>query len=617
MSPADETGPSPGLPQRSPLRKRAKLEREHRGQQRHLNVARLAIPALVLIPAAFVVAVVSQREPPALEDHQASEQVSSPNPTPVPPRTDPQSQKPHSSSEPTEDLAATDDTWQQPPEPAWRERYREAYALSVKESYVEALAILEPLIQEADSDTARSEIEGLIRYCCRVGAEKAQEQGDELLAENMLARFVALPQPNAAERATALVRLARAALHRRDLAVASDRALTALRLEPSRNDAATLVDEVAAGLVEQDQLKAARKILTAARELDPSRPAPALVIAGTCASAGRFADARRELETMLAERPDDAELASAASELRAWIQEMESEALEMARRAEEEAKLARARDIDPRDDDSDDAGTQWGRAREFRSKRFAIKSNLPSRLARWAGEQLDAAFVRLIHLLDARPPLRRARVYLFRGRRDYVSWCERNAPEFVNSGGFYDGRRRRIVIFAPANLDREILLEGLLHEVVHYSLDLALPRSPRPKWLEEGLAQHLAAALFHDTAEDVKYDSSSPPPPGADATRCRILRMPHRLLEARSTSNERWPLRDLLLCPPDRFTGDEMSSAYAEAWSFTRFLIEADASKRGDAPALAPSGAGIRAFLRKASMESLDTPEIEAAWHGF
>ncbi len=612
-------------PKKSPLRKRGKLEREASTAQLGKTFAGAAIAFMGLVLLAGI-ALVARTGGDDAEAELAAEREAERPPEVEPPKPDPEAAELAFIGDPEEDV----EVWRPPPQELWREQYREAYALAGKERFADAVVILDAILPDVKKGTAgRREVESLLRYACQVGVDRAREGGDAATAERLMARSLDLPSANPGEKATNLYRLALAAFGRRDLAIAGDRVVDSLQIEPDRIDAQALVDEIAAEQVGAGEGADARELLERVRALIPDRRHPSVVIAGAWVRLGRFEDARAELRSAEAAHAGDAELVAEIADVREWLLDIEVRQREAEAAAKAEAELAAARGLDEEPAEPEDDGTDWEGARRYSTKRFAIKSNLPRWLARWAGDQMDDGFLRLLHVLGVRPPMRKASVLLFREHREYIEFCDREAPGFRNSGGFYDGGRRRIVLFARADLDREHLLEGLLHEEAHYGMHVAMPRVGRPKWLEEGLAQYFAAALFHDKRslkalrretrkgrKDEELDTDAFPKPPRMRL-CRNRRFQARLLAARAASGERRTLREVIATDRDAYTGADMNAVYAEAFSLTRFLILAEDDERAGAPRLVPTADGIVAFLRGTTVDQLATAEIEAAWRAW
>ncbi len=497
------------------------------------------------------------------------------------------SHPPEPAPEPEPPLLFADDPAADEPETdePWRAKYRAIHARVARGEPAEAVADLEALLPDVGSEAGRTEVEGLLRYCCQVGADEARERGDASTEEELLGRGIELPFASEGAEATARLRLASLAYYREALELAAERILAVIDVEAGRRAAIALGEEIAAELALAEREDEARLLLERIRASGGAASSPAVVIAGAYARRGRLAEARAVLDGGV--EGDD------AAELREWIDAME-------------VALAASRDSAASTAAVEAVAVPWERAARFDTARFfRVRSNLPEWVARWAAGRFETAFNELLVRFEVPPPARRLDLLLFRDRRDYVGFCERDGhAKMKGSNGFFAAEDRLIAYRARPSLDRESLLEGLTHEAVHYAVHLALGRTERPRWLGEGIADYLAASIQHGAADAI-----------GDPARCSGSRF--TVLAARENRGERRPLAELVRGVHADFIGDDAAAWYAGSLSLVRFLIEADDGARGGLPALVPTQSGLRRFLHDVPTERLDAPEVEAAWRQF
>jgi len=157
---------------------------------------------------------------------------------------------------------------------------------------------------------------------------------------------------------------------------------------------------------------------------------------------------------------------------------------------------------------------------------------------------------------------RPVQVALFESAADYARHARHDAPERTEHGGYYDGRRRRVVTHY-----RDNPLGVILHELSHAALGDAmadaahtrLTRAGWPVWLEEGLAEYASTYVHAKGASGFGAPHAARLATVVDAIGRRPARGPS--------------LEMLLNAPIGRFGGATMATYYAHAWALTHLLM--------------------------------------------
>lgn len=142
-------------------------------------------------------------------------------------------------------------------------------------------------------------------------------------------------------------------------------------------------------------------------------------------------------------------------------------------------------------------GPVWRRVHEERGAYFTVRSEVAGNLCREAVRVLDAAMERCLSEFGPLPSGRPARgmVFLFSGQAGYLDYVEDvsdNSAEHTR--GLYSVLLKQMIAWNPP--EQEQLWDTLRHECVHRYLDLRF--GARPRWLDEGLAETLAAGAQRD-----------------------------------------------------------------------------------------------------------------------
>jgi len=200
----------------------------------------------------------------------------------------------------------------------------------------------------------------------------------------------------------------------------------------------------------------------------------------------------------------------------------------------------------------------------YTSKHFVLKSNCAPKFARELSIKLDLYYEQLQHLLPAilGEPLQsvHASVILFEQQDDYQKFANKNAPQLVNNGGYYDGATRTIVTYRYNN-SVQLYFHEILHAVLgqmfkdHYFFRYS--KKNWPIWFDEGIAEYFGSFETIDGA--LRFGSRN---------KTKIA----YLINALATDTL-VDLPQLLKAQADRYSGSTMNLYYAEAWGLMDFLI--------------------------------------------
>ena len=145
------------------------------------------------------------------------------------------------------------------------------------------------------------------------------------------------------------------------------------------------------------------------------------------------------------------------------------------------------------------------RLQVYTTKHFVLKSDSPRQYAKDLGTKLDIYYEQLGEMLPKilGEPLQpiRASVILFEKQDDYQQYANRNAPQLINNGGFYDGATRTIVTYRYNN-SLQLYFHEILHAVMgelfkdHYFLRYS--KKNWPIWFDEGLAEYFGSFELRD-----------------------------------------------------------------------------------------------------------------------
>lgn len=208
------------------------------------------------------------------------------------------------------------------------------------------------------------------------------------------------------------------------------------------------------------------------------------------------------------------------------------------------------------------------------SDRFAIRSDGPSDEIRAAAVYLEEFHALHRRRLGGDSSDLRFSVRMFRRERDFRIYAQcRGVPE---AESFYDPSGAEVVVRLTEPADRDRLARSLMHEFSHQYLHRVFGLT-RPIWFAEGLAEYFT------------HFSISPGGlvPGADAPSHRD-RLRGALLDRR-----RIPLRRLLGMDREEFYAGDIHLAYAEAWSFVRWLASRREDVHADALGALARGAAV------------------------
>jgi hypothetical protein len=204
------------------------------------------------------------------------------------------------------------------------------------------------------------------------------------------------------------------------------------------------------------------------------------------------------------------------------------------------------------------------RLKVYTTRHFVLKSDTPVAYARELGRKLDLYFDQLGRLLPSLlgEPLQpvKTSVILFQHQDDYQRFANRNAPQLVNNGGYYDGATRTIVTYRFNN-SLQLYFHEILHAVMgelfkdHYFFRYS--RRHWPIWFDEGLAEYYGS--FQVSGNTLVFGSRN---------KTKIA----YLLNAMA-SGTFVDLPELLVALSDRYSGATMNLFYAEAWGLMDFLM--------------------------------------------
>lgn len=193
---------------------------------------------------------------------------------------------------------------------------------------------------------------------------------------------------------------------------------------------------------------------------------------------------------------------------------------------------------------------------------FALRGDLLLEDLRAAGVYLEEFLKTHKAVLGGDTSDIRFSVHLFRDPREYRCYAKMRGVPTADS--FYDPSTAEVVVYLDPERGREGLALALMHEFSHQYAHRVFERTG-PIWFAEGLAEyfrHYAVVKGRVT-------------PGADSDAHRA-----RLREALDRGTL-IPLRKLLAMDRERFYAGDVMLAYAEAWSFVRFLFDADRESVG------------------------------------
>ncbi|MBN1941908.1 MAG: DUF1570 domain-containing protein [Phycisphaerae bacterium] len=210
------------------------------------------------------------------------------------------------------------------------------------------------------------------------------------------------------------------------------------------------------------------------------------------------------------------------------------------------------------------------------SPHYLLYTDLPERDAREALERLTAMYELYRRFAPAPDEgLAKLPVYLY---RRFEKYRQSFRPGERLNAGRYDGVALRAVLdgetFSPPDVWRVIQHEGW-HQYSHRLLGRS---ASTPLWLEEGLAEYFAAAVWkdgelHTGTIDV----------GAYVLRGEaIVLQPGRLqrVQTRIRTGQFRPLEKLVTMSPDEWRQQVNPVNHDQVWSFTHFLLHAGQGRR-------------------------------------
>jgi hypothetical protein len=216
--------------------------------------------------------------------------------------------------------------------------------------------------------------------------------------------------------------------------------------------------------------------------------------------ANQLAEAQHELERLVEEHGDRA--LPHAQLVRVLLQQGRAgEARAVIRTARETLPASASLERLERQVVKAELGPSWKRVYEHEGERFIVRSEASPRVCREAAQVLDGMMRHCEEVLGPLPQdTPRSVAYVFSGQRGYHAYVEGIADESPESTlGLYSPILKQVL--AWNQLDPDALADILRHECVHRYLDLRVGNVPR--WLNEGLAETLAAEHRSDGSWDV------------------------------------------------------------------------------------------------------------------
>jgi hypothetical protein len=139
------------------------------------------------------------------------------------------------------------------------------------------------------------------------------------------------------------------------------------------------------------------------------------------------------------------------------------------------------------------AGNQdWGRANEFASTHFRVRTNVALREALGAALDLEGFYRELYDLLQGELQL----LEVVEPMRAELHASARSFPELTGaSRAYYDPDARTLYVDASISIDRSELLHEATHAIFHATSEHKSARGSLPAWVQEGLAEYLSAGI--------------------------------------------------------------------------------------------------------------------------
>lgn len=209
----------------------------------------------------------------------------------------------------------------------------------------------------------------------------------------------------------------------------------------------------------------------------------------------RYADAIRDLESMLDQDPGDVDLEV----------ELATVLMLEGRFDDARARIDGALVRSPGDPDlvslraqvaKAGQGPAWKKTFDEVGERTEVRSDISARMTRILARHSEETLAYLHETFGPMPhPEQRIKVYVFSGESGYTAYIDGvadDSPE--NTAGLYSARLKQILVANQP--DRAQLTSVLRHELVHAYMDRLMGGSPT--WFGEGTAEYFAAARRED-----------------------------------------------------------------------------------------------------------------------
>jgi len=245
------------------------------------------------------------------------------------------------------------------------------------------------------------------------------------------------------------------------------------------------------------------------------------------------------------------------------------------------------------------------RLQVYTTKHFVLKSDSPRQYAKDLGTKLDIYYEQLGEMLPKilGEPLQpiRASVILFEKQDDYQQYANRNAPQLINNGGFYDGATRTIVTYRYNN-SLQLYFHEILHAVMgelfkdHYFLRYS--KKNWPIWFDEGLAEYFGSFELRDGT--LRFGARN---------KTKIAYLLNALHTKSFVS-----LPKMLTALSDRYSGATMNLYYAEAWGLMDFLVHHERYRKALPRFFAAIKAGRDGYEAFQEHFSSDLTDLNKRW---
>lgn len=202
------------------------------------------------------------------------------------------------------------------------------------------------------------------------------------------------------------------------------------------------------------------------------------------------------------------------------------------------------------------AGPGWKDAQTVATSHFEIRSPESRDLCRTVAHTLESALRDYTKFFPSSPATKKkARVYVFRDRKEYLDWSRSSGRDAEHSIGVYSHLLRELSFYRGGQKEWEFL-RVVRHEGFHRFCGLYLDETPI--WMNEGCAEY-----FSHCRE--KFGGGIDPGE-VDRDAVRLLRLRRGSLT---------PLRKLLVMDGEEFMADA-SVHYAQAWAVIYYMFETE-----------------------------------------